>query len=56
MKEKLKSVELQEVIEPSLIGGFILEYDNKMIDSSVSRQLNAMQNIIEDTSYVKHYS
>jgi F-type H+-transporting ATPase subunit delta len=56
MKEQLKSIELQEIIDPSLIGGFVLEYDNKMIDSSVSRQLGAMRNIIEDNTYVKHYS
>ena len=54
-REKLGEVELEEVINPELIGGFILEYNGKMIDSSVSRGLHTLKNIIEDDSYIKKY-
>lgn len=55
-KEFLKDVELVEEVDPELIGGFILKYDDKMIDSSVRRRLNELHAIIEDNSYVKKYS
>lgn len=54
--ENLKEVELEEVINPAMIGGFTLQYDDKMIDSSVSRSINALRNIIEDDTYIKKYS
>jgi F-type H+-transporting ATPase subunit delta len=54
-KEHLKEVELQESINPEMIGGFVLEYADKMIDNSVSNSLNTLKNIIEDDSYVKKY-
>ncbi len=54
--EKLGEVELTEVVDESLIGGFVLQYGDKMIDSSVSRRLSTLKNIIEDDSYIKKYS
>lgn len=54
--ENLKEVELEEVIDASMIGGFTLQYDDKMIDSSVSRSLSSLKNIIEDDSYIKKYA
>ena len=54
-KENLKEVELREVIDSEMIGGFILQYADKMIDSSVSTSLNSLRNIIEDDTYVKKY-
>jgi F-type H+-transporting ATPase subunit delta len=55
-KEKLGEVELSEEIDESMIGGFILKYGDKMIDSSVSRRLGSLRNIIDDDSYIKKYS
>jgi len=55
-KEKLGEVELKEVIDESIIGGFILQYGDKMIDSSVSRSLSGFRNIVDDDSYIKKYS
>ena len=54
-KENLKEVELEEVIDADLIGGFILQYGDKMIDSSVSNRLAELRNVIEDDTYVKKY-
>ena len=55
-KEFLKEVELHEEVDESLLGGFILQYGDKMIDSSVRRRLNELHTLIEDNSYVKKYS
>ena len=55
-KENLQTVELVEELNPEMIGGFVLQYGDKMIDSSVSRNLNSLRNIIEDDSYIKRYS
>jgi F-type H+-transporting ATPase subunit delta len=54
-KEHLKEVELHEFIDPEMIGGFVLQYGDKMLDNSVSNSLNNLKNIIEDDSYVKRY-
>ncbi len=55
-KENLQQVELYEELNPEMIGGFILQYGDKMIDSSISRNLNSLRNIIDDDSYIKRYS
>jgi hypothetical protein len=44
----------QEVDE-SLIGGFVLRYSDKMIDSSVKRKFKELKTIVEDNSYIKKY-
>jgi F-type H+-transporting ATPase subunit delta len=33
-------VEFQTEVDPSLVGGFVLEYDTYRLDMSVKRQLN----------------
>ncbi len=55
-KEFLKEIELQVEVDESLVGGFILKYDDKMIDSSVRRRLEELHTIIEDNTYIKKYS
>ena len=55
-KENLKEVELVEVIDETLIAGFVLKYEDKMIDNSVRKNLSSLRNIIEDDSYIKRYS
>ena len=36
---KLENVELEEKIDDALIGGFVLEYNNNLVDASVLRDL-----------------
>ena len=55
-KEFLKEVELVEEVNEDLLGGFILEYNDKMLDQSVRRRLNELFTIVEDDSYIKKYS
>lgn len=54
-KEKLGEIQLQEVIDESLIGGFVLQYGGKMIDASVSKSIHTLHGVIEDDSYIKKY-
>jgi len=55
-KEKLGEIQLKEVIDESIIGGFVLQYGDKMIDSSVLKNLRGFRNIVDDDSYIKKYS
>jgi F-type H+-transporting ATPase subunit delta len=52
-KEHLGEVELTEVIDESLVGGFILQYGDKQVDSSVRSSLQKLHNLVADDSYVK---
>lgn len=49
---QLDKVKLNSKIEPDIIGGFILEFDNKLIDASVSRKLNDLKLQFADKSYL----
>ncbi len=52
-KEKIEEVQLTEAIDESLLGGFILLYGDKQIDSSVRSALQKLHHLVEDDSYVK---
>ena len=45
------SVEIDEVIDESLIGGFILRTDDHQIDASVSNRLKNMKRELYNTTY-----
>jgi F-type H+-transporting ATPase subunit delta len=38
-----KEVCLAEIIDPKIIGGFILKFDNKQVDNSVARRLEQLE-------------
>jgi F-type H+-transporting ATPase subunit delta len=46
-------VELTSVVDSSLIGGFKLEYDNKLIDTSVARDLKDVRKQFRENQYVQ---
>ena len=48
-------VELEERLDPSLIGGFILRYGNKQIDACVSRELELLRREFDKNLYIKDY-
>jgi F-type H+-transporting ATPase subunit delta len=54
-KDGLNEIDLKEVIDESLIGGYVVEYNNKQIDTSVSRQLHKMRQLVEDGTFTKQY-
>jgi len=51
----LATVDLNEVVDESLIGGFILQYGDKQVDASVSRSWQQLSNTVIDDSFVKKY-
>ena len=52
-KENLGEIQLTESIDESLVGGFILLYGDKQIDTSVRSSLQKLHNLVADDSYVK---
>jgi len=52
-REKIEEVQLTEAIDETLLGGFILLYGDKQIDSSVRSSLQKLHNLVADDSYVK---
>ncbi len=54
-EEKLDVIDLTQEVDESLIGGFVLRYSDKMIDSSVKRKFKELKTIVEDNSYIKKY-
>jgi F-type H+-transporting ATPase subunit delta len=53
-KEGLGEIQLTETIDESLLGGFVLLYGDKQIDSSVRTSLQKLRNLVEDDSYIKN--
>jgi len=46
------SVELESKIDPSLIGGFVLEFDNNLVDASVARDLRDIKKQFQQNLFV----
>lgn len=46
------NVEITTAVKPDLIGGFVLEFDNKQYDASVSRQLYLLKDRFDDNEYI----
>lgn len=49
----LEHIELESVVKEELIGGFILEYNNNLIDASIQRDLRDIKNQFEKNVYVR---
>jgi len=47
-----KEITLKNIVDPSIIGGFILRVGDKQFDSSISNQLNSLLKKFEDNHYV----
>lgn len=59
MKDKFKhwllsgeTMELEQIVDPTLIGGFIMSMGDKYYDSSVKRQLVELKENLYDKSYI----
>ena len=46
------TVELETVVNPDLIGGFVLEFDNKQVDASIQRDLKDVKKQFLKNYYV----
>ena len=47
-----KEITLKNIIDPSIIGGFILRVGDKQYDSSISNQLQSLLEKFEDNHYI----
>ncbi|MGI9530940.1 ATP synthase F1 subunit delta [Lutimonas sp.] len=47
-----KQISLNNVVDPSIIGGFVLRVGDKLYDSSVSYRLNNLLSQFEDNHYI----
>ena len=48
-------IELKEIVDPSIIGGFILRWGDRQIDASVTRKLQSLRQDFSKNLYVKDY-
>lgn len=48
------NIELEVKVDPSLIGGFILRYDDKLYDTSVKHKLEQIKKEFNKNEYVKN--
>lgn len=52
-KAKLENVALTTKVDEELIGGFVLQFDNKQMDASVARQLRELEKDFLDNKFIK---
>jgi len=50
-----ESIELTQAVDPSLIGGFVLEFDNQVYDASVAKKLDEMKKQFSENLYIKNF-
>lgn len=48
----IRHIELETFVKPSLIGGFLLEMDGKMVDASIQRDLNEVKKQFANNDYI----
>jgi F-type H+-transporting ATPase subunit delta len=47
-----ENLELEEVVDPSLIGGFVLQADDKLIDASIAYDLKIISRQFENNDFI----
>ena len=50
----LTNIELETVVKEELIGGFVLEFDNKLVDASIIRDLRDIQRQFQNNVYIRN--
>lgn len=50
----IKEVKLTTKINPSIVGGFILQFDDKKLDNSVARKLQLIKQNIQDKTFISN--
>src|SRR5688500_8530665 len=49
----IEHIELESIVRSELIGGFILEFDNNMVDASILRDLKDIKKQFQENIYVQ---
>jgi len=52
-KTGAKTVNMAIKVDPSLLGGFVLKYNDKLYDTSISGKLVKLRNEFKDNKYIK---
>ena len=47
-------IEMEAIVNPNIIGGFILEYNNNLVDASVSRDLRDISKQFQENVYIRN--
>lgn len=47
-------IEMETVVNPNIIGGFILEYNNNLMDASVLRDLKDISKQFQNNAYIRN--
>jgi len=50
--QNFKAIELETVVDEKLIGGFVLEFDGKIVDASILHDLKSIKKQFENNDYV----
>jgi len=50
-----ENVEIETVVNPNLIGGFVIEVGDKLYDASVAYKLDQIKRKFSDNKYIKSY-
>ena len=50
-----KEIELVQVINPNIIGGFIIQYDDKKYDASILNKIHSLSKNFLTNEYIKEY-
>jgi F-type H+-transporting ATPase subunit delta len=48
----LQNIELEIVVKPEIIGGFVLEFNNNLVDASIMRDLKDIQKQFQLNTYI----
>ena len=51
-QNNISSVQLEAKVDESIIGGFVLEMDGKLVDASISRDLNDVNKQFQNNDYI----
>lgn len=54
-KQSNSKIELEEIIDESLIGGAIIRMDDKQLDASISSKLKSLKNQFSENLYIQNY-
>ena len=51
----MDKLEVTEKVDPSIIGGFIIEAGDKLYDASIAHKLEEMKKNLSNTQFVKSF-
>ena len=51
---KLALVEMENVVNEAIIGGFQLEYNGNLVDASIARDLRDIQKQFQKNTYIRN--